>query len=275
MHNDYEQINEYADWLYSGLENLLSNPPKRFRDITGSESHSVLYIDVLDYAGMEGGYIDGLRKTIKETVDKISDILAKVKDYFLGDSKAKIKQNAEKMESIILALKEFDPNTPVSENSSLRKPETYSINLSETILFAEIKQENQDFVKNIDAITDKSKEVQKSETLRNFVPLLNTLNEKYQKSIEMINDIFDRYFADANSALQKCKTPKIPSDDDPEEVKSQVKRDNQDLIKASKLSSDKVKLVAESRNSIVNTVSGLIDQLSKFKENPPKSTFRG
>lgn len=266
---------EHLDWLYSGMESLLNGSRDQFKAMTGNESYYALHYDANSYAGNENKFTDGIKKAAAALYESISNMLKRINEYFFGDSQKTADEAAEKASDAITALGEMDGNAPVPEDSPARNPEGIMKSLSGGVDFNEIKEKNPELASAIDAISNAAQKVKDCDTIAKLRTVYNEIGSSASKAMGTVSSSLRTTLSAANTAANKLRSPKIPNEDDPAEVKNGIKEENQEIANEAKDETKKARIIGGVRNKIVGALNSISTLSKGIKDTPAKSDFKG
>lgn len=260
INNDLEHIN----MILSGYEAYLNNVT--LKELSGSERYFLNVGMCYGISGTEVGFWDKVKETASKTYEMLKNIIRNIISYFTGDGQRAIDDSKNDLSDTIKALKELDPNIPIPEGSKLLKAERYFKPPSVEGLDEEsIKVVNSE----INKLETIIKAVVSSDKIGPLVTQLEALGNASVSSAQVITDLIKKISKEADTSIEKMKSPDIPKENDTKEVQDGKKQETQEDIKQAKTKTNNTKKLAAIRNKFLapsKVVIGLRNEVEKLKD---------
>lgn len=260
INNDLEHIN----MILSGYEAYLNNVT--LKELSGSERYFLNVGMCYGISGTEAGFWDKVKETASKTYEMLKNIIRNIISYFTGDGQRAIDDSKNDLSDTIKALKELDPNIPIPEGSKLLKAERYFKPPSVEGLDEEsIKVVNSE----INKLETIIKAVVSSDKIGPLVTQLEALGNASVSSAQVITDLIKKISKEADTSIEKMKSPDIPKENDTKEVQDGKKQETQEDIKQAKTKTNNTKKLAAIRNKFLapsKVVIGLRNEVEKLKD---------
>lgn len=266
LENDDVKLNsdlDHIDMILTGYETYLSNIS--LKELSGCEKYYLNVGMCYGISGSEGGFWDKVKETASKTYEMLKNIIKNIISYFTGDGQRAIDDSKNELGDVIKALKELNTNIPIPEGSKLLKAERYFKPPSVEGLDEEsIKTVNTEINK-IDSIV---KAVVSSDRVGPLVTQLEVLGNASVSSAQVITDLIKKISKEADTSIEKMKTPGIPKEGEVKEVQDSKKQETQEDIKQAKTKTNNTKKLASIRNKFLapsKVVIGLRNEVEKLK----------
>lgn len=271
MDDDFKQL----DWYYDNYPSVVNVNPEDFGTVTGNESYFCLTYGYMAHGGMEAGIGESIKKAANSVYESVMVMLKKIKNFFFGESEEAVKKSQDKAEETIEALVEMDGAAPIPDDSAARDPEVYVKPLEGGADFEEVLKENSNLESSIKSIKTAVDGISNCNTIAKLRTQYAAITKAINAGIKGASESMKESLREAETASGKLKTPKIPDEGDPQEVKDGIKQENTQNADNAKEATKKARIIGGVRNKLVSALNAISAQAGKLKAEPPKSNFKG
>lgn len=275
MSNPIDDDFIHLEWIFDGLENLIVNPVPSFSQLTGNESHFVLFDEAWRLGGCENKFWDGVKSTGRRLFEQIQDMLKRIRDFFFGEGEDTAKASLDKAMNSVTAMMKLGGSAPIPADSPMRDPDTYIKPLEGGVEFEEVKEENRALATSIAKVKSIAQNVKGADTVSKLRAVYAEMGKAAAAGINSVSVALKPTLTKAERAAGKLRNIKLPKDNDPGEVSEAIRIEYSENSREAKEQTKKARIIGGIRNKFVGTLNQISAQSKRIKDNPPKSKFRG